>query len=75
MVVDANGGIYFTDSGNFEEDLSENQAVGAVYYITPAGELIQVDTELVYPTTLSPDEKTLYVTESGNGYLYQISLE
>ena len=34
--------LYFTDSGNFEEDWTEGRAVGAVYYISPAGELMQI---------------------------------
>ena len=65
LVIDANGGLYFTDSGNFEEDWTEGRAVGAVYYITPEGELMQVDSELVYPNGifLSLDGQTLYVDE------------
>jgi gluconolactonase len=65
LVIDAAGGVYFTDSGNFEEDWTEGRAVGAVYYITPEGELQQVDSELVYPNGifLSLDGSTLYVDE------------
>ena len=63
MVVDASDGVHFTDFGNFEEDWSEGRAVGAVYNITPAGELLQVDAELVYLNgiSLSVDGQTLYV--------------
>lgn len=65
LIGDANGGLYFTDSGNFEEDWTEGRAVGALYYISPAGELRQVDAELVYPNGifLSLDGQTLYVNE------------
>jgi gluconolactonase len=65
LVIDAQGGVYFTDSGNFEEDWTEGRAVGAVYYINPEGELLQVDSALVYPNGifLSLDGQTLYVDE------------
>ena len=47
--------------------------------ISPAGELLEkfLLPQGIYPTntTLSPDEKTLYVTEGGDGLLYQIDLE
>ena len=65
LVVDAAGGVYFTDSGNFEEDWTEGRVVGAVYYITPEGELLQVDSELVYPNGIfiSVDGGSLIVDE------------
>jgi gluconolactonase len=65
VVMDAKGGMYFTDSGNFEDDWLEAKPVGSVYYYSPAGELMQVDSGLVYANgiALSVDGKTLYVDE------------
>ena len=52
---------------------------GKILVISPDGQLLQQIKlpQGIYPTnvTLSPDEKTLYVTEGGDGYLYQISVE
>jgi len=62
LVIDAQGGVYFTDSGNFEEDWTEGRAVGAVYYITPEGELLQVDSELVY-------SNGIFITVDGEGLI------
>lgn len=65
MTMDADGGLYFTDSGNFGADWSEGRLVGRVFYYTPEGELILVDEGLRYPNgiELSVDGSTLYVNE------------
>ncbi len=65
LVGAAGGGVFFTDSGDFEEDWITGRPVGAVYYCSPAGELTVVDRALCYPNgiALSPDEKKLYVNE------------
>jgi len=65
IAIDAEGGLYFTDSGNFGEDWSQGQLKGAVYYYSPDGELTRVDHQLRYPNGIevSPDGRTLYVNE------------
>ncbi len=65
LVVDDQGGVYFTDSGNFEDDWTTGRPAGAVYYLTPEGELGQVDSRLCYPNgiALSLDGQTLFVNE------------
>lgn len=65
LVADRNGGIYFSDSGDFEEDWRSGRAVGAIYRLGGEGGLIQLDRDLCYPNGmgLSPNEETLYVNE------------
>ena len=68
----SDGTIYFTDPpyglpGGFESDLRELDFCG-VYRLTPGGELSLVTKEMPRPNgiALSPDEKTLYVADSGD---------
>jgi len=65
LVGAASGGVFFTDSGDFEEDWRTGHPVGVVYYCSPSGALIEVDRVLSYPNgiALSPDETMLYVNE------------
>ncbi len=65
VAVDARGGVYFTDSGNFEDDWATGRPAGALYYITPEGRLTLVDSRLCYSNglSLSLDGKRLYVNE------------
>jgi sugar lactone lactonase YvrE len=65
LVGAAGGGVFFTDSGDFEDDWRTGRPVGVVYYCSPAGELTEVDRELCYSNgiALSPDGKRLYVNE------------
>ncbi len=65
VAIDANGGIYFTDSGDFGDDWTIGRAAGALYYITPTDELWQVDKDLHYPNgiSISADGQCLYVDE------------
>jgi gluconolactonase len=62
LVVDASGGVYFTDP-SFSLEGKSNQGVAGVYYIATDGELTRVIDDVVGPNgvILSPDEKTLYV--------------
>ena len=66
LVVDGNGGVYFTDP---DPAPTFNPADNGVYYISPTGELQQVSTGLAYNNGigLAPDGETLYVVESGLG--------
>ena len=65
LAVDARGGVYFTDSGDFEEDWRSGRPAGAVYYLAASGELRCVDRGLCFPNglALALDGATLYVNE------------
>jgi gluconolactonase len=65
LVIDAGGGIYFTDPG-FGAPRPLPQRVAAVYYLAPTGEVTRLIDDLHGPNgiALSPDEKTLYVGAS-----------
>jgi len=70
LVVDRKGGIYFTDS-QFIGDEEKMQDKPAVYYVKPDGAVIRVIDDIPFPNGvwLSPDEKTLYVTNTHGKYL------
>lgn len=65
LVGEAGGGVYFTDSGDFEDDWRTGRPAGVVYYCSPDGELVEIDRGLCFPNgiALSPDERRLYVNE------------
>lgn len=67
LVVDAQGGIYFTDP-QFTPDSDKNQPGRSVYYLNPEGDLIRViePDEFAMPNgvILSPDGKTLYINNT-----------
>ena len=63
LVIDAHGGIYFTDLGKRRP---REMDIGAVYYGKPDGSsIVEVAYPMVTPNGigLSPDEKTLYVAD------------
>jgi len=65
ITEDHRGGVYFTDSGDFEQDWRSGRPVGAIYHLSSDGVLTQLDHDLCYPNGigLSPDGKMLYVNE------------
>ena len=67
LVVDAKGGIYFTDP-QFTPGTRKNQPGRAVYYLPPGGNPIRVIEPDVFAMPngilLSPDGKTLYVNNT-----------
>ncbi|MDD8026668.1 MAG: SMP-30/gluconolactonase/LRE family protein [Acidobacteriota bacterium] len=67
LVVDAKGGIYFTDP-QFTPDAKKFQPGRAVYYITPKGKTARIippnDFAMPNGVLLSPDGKTLYVNNT-----------
>lgn len=70
LVADSKGGIYFTDPG--ARPVAGVPAVPtAVYYLSPAGKLSQLDTTIERPNgiQLSPDEKTLYVANTAGEHV------
>jgi len=75
LVLDAHGGIYFTDLGKRRP---REMDIGAVYYAKADGSLI---TEVAYPMVtpngvgLSPDGGTLYVAETEAARLWAFPIE
>ncbi len=70
LVFDAHGGFYFTDSGKTTGQINER---GAIYYAKADGSAIQ---RIAHPLTspngigLSPDGRTLYVSETPTARLW-----
>jgi len=75
LVLDAHGGLYFTDLGKRR---ARDMDIGAVYYARADGSAI---TEVAYPMVtpngigLSPDGKTLYVAETEAARLWAFPIE
>ena len=65
LVIDAKGGIYFTDP-RFGPDRDIPQDKEAVYYLRPDGELVRIIDDMTKPNgiILSPDGSTLYVVDT-----------
>ena len=67
LVVDAKGGIYFTDP-QFTPDIRKSQPGRAVYYRTPEGNIVRVVEPNVFAmpngVLLSPDGATLYINNT-----------
>lgn len=63
LIVDARGGIYFTDPGTFDP---KSTAETHVYYLDPAGGLHLVTNEIALPNglALAPDGRRLYVDDT-----------
>jgi gluconolactonase len=67
LVVDAKGGIYFTDP-QFTPGVKKNQPGRAVYYRTPEGKISRVVEPNLFAmpngVLLSPDGKTVYINNT-----------
>ncbi len=70
LVFDRQGGMWFTDSGKV---IGRQRDRGAVFYASIDGSMIR---QVIYPMEgpngvgLSPDERTLYVSESWTGRIW-----
>jgi len=67
LVVDKQGGVYFTDSGVLQAKPDQAPtAKPAVYYVPPGGALQRIASDVERPNgiQLSPDEKVLYVANT-----------
>ncbi len=71
IVPDAVGGFYFTDPRYGKRDNLELD-VEAVYYVPRRGKLMQIETDIPRPNgiILSPDNKTLYVADTGKNDIW-----
>ena len=76
LIIDARGGVYFTDSGHFEDDWTTGRPAGSIYYLSPAGDLIQVDAGLCFSNgiALSPDGTRLLVNEHRKNRVLQYDI-
>jgi len=74
LVIDRQGGIWFTDLGKRR---ARDLDYGGVYYVSPDGRI----SEAAYPfisangIALSPDETVLYVAETEGGRLWAFDLD
>jgi gluconolactonase len=76
LVFDRAGGFWFTDSGKVRANDRDH---GAVYYASPQGNSIR---RVIYPFIhphpngigLSPDESTLYVSETATGRVWAFDI-
>jgi gluconolactonase len=66
LVIDKQGGVYFTDP-SFGAPKPLPQGKTGVYYIAPDGKITRLIDDVALPNgvMLSPDEKTLYVIPTG----------
>ena len=65
VVADSEGGVYFTDGGNFTDDWETGRPAGAIYHLTAGGDLRLVDRNICFANGLavSPDGRYLLVNE------------
>ncbi|MES2825602.1 MAG: SMP-30/gluconolactonase/LRE family protein [Pseudomonadota bacterium] len=71
LVIDKNGGVYFTDIGVVPKGEITEPARPAVYYVTANGDIRQLLNDVERPNgiQLSRDEKTLYLANTAGEYL------
>lgn len=72
IVLDKQGGVYFTDSGaQAGKPTPEGVNKPAVYYISPKGDVKRLANDIERPNgiQLSPDEKVLYVANTGGEHV------
>jgi gluconolactonase len=77
LIADKKGGIYFTDPGPFYPSNVAPTERRNTYYIRPGGEVVLLDHAMVYPNgiTLSLDEKTLFVDDTFDLYVYAFDIQ
>jgi gluconolactonase len=76
LVIDKQGGVYFTDP-TFGAPMPLPQGKTAVYYVDADGKVTRLIDDLPNPNgvILSPDEKTLYVIPSGQAEMMAYPVE
>ena len=76
LVITSDGGIYFTDPAYGRMRELMQLSAEAVYYLSPEGDLRQVENQLVRPNglILSPDGATLYIADHGARNIWKYSI-
>lgn len=76
LVIDKQGGVYFTDP-DFSAPMPKPQDALAVYYISAEGKVSRVTGALPKPNgvILSPDETVLYVIPTGTSQMFAYDVE
>jgi gluconolactonase len=66
LLVDRNGGIFFTDPGSRPADGAPLAQPSLVFHLSPSGDLRLIDDRMRRPNgvQLSPDERTLYIVDT-----------
>ena len=80
LVVDKKGGVYFSEPGPNAtpgQPAPTPPLTPAVYYVPAGGKSLRVAEGIVRPNgiQLSPDEKTLYVNDTGGEYLLAFDIK
>ena len=76
VVVRSDGTIFFTDPKPLRSDESSELGFSGVYAVSPGGELQLLVDDFSYPNgiALSPDENTLYVSDTSKGHIRAFDL-
>jgi gluconolactonase len=80
LVVDKKGGVYFSEPGPNAtpgQPASTPPLTPAVYYVPAGGKAMRIAEGITRPNgiQLSPDEKTLYVNDTGGEYLLAFDIK
>src|SRR6266850_2839564 len=77
LIMNKNGGIYFTDPAPRPSPDVAPKEKGNVHYIRPNGEVLLLDDQIQRPNgiSLSIDEKTLYVDDTEGEYVYAFDVQ
>jgi gluconolactonase len=79
LVVDRQGGVYFTVPNPDIQPGAPRppEFAPAVYYIQPGGKEKKIAEGITFPNgiQLSPDEKTLYVSDTRGEYLFALDVQ
>jgi len=77
LIMNKNGGIYFTDPAPRPSPDVTPKEKGNVHYIRPNGEVLLLDDQIQRPNgiSLSIDEKTLYVDDTEGEYVYAFDVQ
>ena len=77
LVADRKGGVYFTDPGGYPPAGQYLTEIPSVYYLKPDGSVIKIADDIPRPNgiILSPDEKTLYVSNTLGAYVIAFDVQ
>ena len=77
LVADRKGGVYFTDPGGYPPAGQYLTEIPSVYYLKPDGSVIKIADDIPRPNgiILSPDEKTLYVSNTLGAFVIAFDVQ